>query len=192
MAMPDRSRSAATSISSVPTIGVAAVSAIESVGIPAIDDHNRPGAVGVGPMPMSSIAGVRTTTVDAYLPLGGTPSSLEIRADAQVSDVVLDDGRVTGVRLVDGAVLQADSVILCAGTYGSPPILMRSGVGPAAHLRAVGIPVRLDLPGVGENLADHPGVEVELAYRGPVRDQPPIHTIATFHSAGASASSHPT
>ena len=55
--------------------------------------------------------------------------------------------RAIGVRLLDGAVIEAGWVVLCAGTYGSPPILMRSGVGPAEHLRSVGIPVRLDLPG---------------------------------------------
>lgn len=172
-------------------ISATTVRAIEASGIPAIDDHNRPGAVGVGPMPMSSIGGLRVTAADAYLPLGRTPPKLEIRADSQVSDLVLDRTRATGTRLVDGTVLRAECVILCAGTYGSPPILLRSGVGPADHLRAIGIPVRLQLDGVGSNLADHPGVEVEVAYRGPASDKPVLHTIATFHSASAPESGPP-
>jgi choline dehydrogenase-like flavoprotein len=48
-------------------------------------------------------------------------------------------------------------------------MLMRSGIGPADHLRSVGIPVRLDLPGVGANLADHPAVTIDCGYRGAVR-----------------------
>ncbi len=78
-------------------------------------------------------------------------------------------------------------MVIASGTYGSPAILMRSGIGAPAHLRAVGVAVRIALPGVGENLADHPGVEAEPAYGGPVRDAPNLHAIGTFHSAAASS-----
>jgi choline dehydrogenase len=127
-------------------IAAAALRAITAAGFPAVDDHNRPRAVGVGRMPMSTRDGVRVTTADAYLPLGGTPANLTIRADAQVADVLFDGIAATGVRLLDGTTVDAGWVVLCAGTYGSPPILMRSGIGPADHLRSVGIPVRIDLP----------------------------------------------
>ena len=66
------------------------------------------------------------------------------------------NGRAIGVRLVDGNVVTGREIVLCAGTYGSPAILLRSGIGPAAHLRELGIPVTQHLPGVGENLLDHP------------------------------------
>ena len=112
---------------------------------------------------MSSRDGLRVTTADAYLPVGGTPANLTIRPDALVGDVVFDGTRARGARLVDEEVIEAGWVVLCAGTYGSPPILMRSGLGPAEHLRSVGIPVRLDLPGVGANLADHGGVDIDCA-----------------------------
>jgi len=156
-----------------------------------IEDHNRPGAVGAGRMPMSTRSGIRVTTADAYLPAGYTAPNLTIRADAQVAEIVLDGARVRGVRLLDGSVVGASWVILCAGTYGSPPILMRSGIGPAAHLGQVGVPVRVDLPGVGANLVDRPAVAIDCGYRGQVRESPVLHYMATFHSAGRSIDEAP-
>jgi choline dehydrogenase len=172
-------------------IAAAGLEALEAVGFPVVEDHNRPGAVGAGRMPMSSRDGLRVTTADAYLPVGGTPANLTIRPDALVGDVVFDGTRARGVRLVDEEVIEAGWVVLCAGTYGSPPILMRSGLGPAEHLRSVGIPVRLDLPGVGANLADHGGVDIDCGYREPARTVPILHFIATFHSAAASSDEAP-
>jgi choline dehydrogenase-like flavoprotein len=169
----------------------AAVDALAATGFPAVEDHNRPGAVGAGRMPMNTRNGVRVTTADAYLPSGRTPPNLTVRGDSEVASVVLEDSRAVGVRLHDGQVIEAGRVVLCAGTYGSPPILMRSGVGPAAHLRELGIPVIADLPGVGANLADHPQVEVDCAYTGAGRSAPVLHSIATFHSAGRSTRETP-
>lgn len=161
-------------------IHAAVAQALEASGFAAVDDHNRPGAVGIGPMPMSSRGGARVTTADAYL--SRTPANLTLRAGCPVSDVLFEGARATGVRLWDGSSIAADEVVLCAGTYGSPPILMRSGVGPAAHLRSLSIAVRVDLPGVGANLADHPGVDLDLGWRGPGTTGPVFHSIATFHS----------
>ncbi|HVS48833.1 MAG TPA: GMC oxidoreductase, partial [Candidatus Dormibacteraeota bacterium] len=155
-----------------------------------VDDHNRPGAVGAGRMPMSSRNGIRITTADGYLPAGFTPPNLTVRADAHVADIVLEGARARGVRLLDGSVINAGWVVLCAGTYGSPPILMRSGIGPGDHLRGVGIAVRVDLPGVGANLVDHPALDIEYGYEGPVR-QTRLHCIATFHSASRQGSEAP-
>lgn len=165
--------------------------ALEGVGFPRVEDHNRPGAVGIGPMPMNSRDGARVTTASAYLPLGHTPPNLTIRANTQASDVVLAGTRATGVRLLDGTVVGASCVVLSAGTYGSPPILMRSGIGPAEHLQSVGIPVRLELPGVGANLSDHPGADIDCGYRGVFRTAPLLHSIATFHSRGAASEAPP-
>jgi choline dehydrogenase len=165
-------------------VGAAGLQAMEAVGFPIVEDHNRPGAVGAGRMPMTSRDGLRVTTADAYLPIGGTPPNLSIRPDAHVAEVVFEGTRARGVRLLDGTVIEASWVVLSAGTYGSPPILMRSGIGPAEHLRAVGVAVRIDLAGVGANLADHPGVDIDCGYRGPGRTSPILHSIGTFHSAG--------
>jgi choline dehydrogenase len=169
----------------------ATLGALETLGFPTVEDHNRPGALGSGRMPMNSSNGIRVTTADAYLPLGRTPANLTVRAEQQVADVVFDGTRATGVRVTDGTVIEAGCVVLSAGVYGSPPILMRSGIGPAAHLRSVGVPLRLDLPGVGANLADHPGVDFERACRGPASDPSILHSITTFHSTAASSDAAP-
>jgi len=161
----------------------AALSAMLAAGFPPVDDHNRPGAVGAGRMPMSSREGERVTTADAYLPPGGAPANLTIRPDTQVAQVTCDGDRATGVQLLDGAVVEAGWVVLCAGTFGSPLLLLRSGIGPAEHLRELGIPVRIDLPGVGANLTDHTGVEFDMGYREPSREAPGLHLMTSFHSS---------
>jgi choline dehydrogenase len=172
-------------------IAAAAIEALEAAGFPSVDDHNEPGAVGVGRMPMNTRDGVRVTTADAYLAVGQTPPNLTIRADVQVADIVFDGAEARGVRLADGTVVHAGHVVVCAGTYGSPVLLMRSGLGPADHLRAVGVPVGVDLPGVGANLADHPSLFLDFGYGGPGRSVPVLHSIATFHSTGRFPSDTP-
>ena len=88
--------------------------------------------------------------------------NLEVRTGAEVQGIVFEDGRATGVSWKKGGTEQlatADrEVILCAGVIGSPQLLMLSGLGPADHLRELEIEPRVDLPGVGENLQDHPFV----------------------------------
>jgi choline dehydrogenase len=81
--------------------------------------------------------------------------NLTIRGDVEVDRVSFEDGHATEVCLVDGSVERAAKTILSAGVYGSPAILMRSGIGSADDLRALGIPVVADLP-VGSQLKDHP------------------------------------
>ena len=117
--------------------GAAGLEALEAAGFPTVEDHNRPGAVGAGRMPMTSRDGIRVTTADAYLPVGGEPPNLTIRPDAQVADVLFDGTRARGVRLVDGTVVEANRVVLSAGTYGTPPILhaVRHRPGRAPALR---------------------------------------------------------
>ena len=163
-------------------IAAAGLEALHEMGFPALDDVNRPGAVGAGRMPMTSIGGRRVTTADAYL--GAVPSNLTIRCDTQVAEILFEGGRAGGVRLIGGETVEAPSVVLCAGVYGNPGILMRSGIGPPDHLRALGIPVRCGLPGVGENLADHPAIKIGCGYRGPGRARREIlDFIATWHSS---------
>ena len=169
----------------------AAVEALRGLGFPTIEDHNAPGAVGAGPTPMSTRDGRRLTTLQAYLQRAAPPASLRIEAERQVDKVLVDGGRALGVRLVDGTEVAAASVILSAGTYGSPPLLMRSGVGPAAHLREMGIDVLVDLEGVGENLADHPGVDLDAGFGGDGECEALRHTIATYRSRSQPADRPP-
>jgi choline dehydrogenase-like flavoprotein len=126
------------------------------------------------------------------------PYFRHLEADADFGDTPWhgDSGpmpvrRYSGVRLLDGDVVEASRVVLCAGVFGSPAILMRSGIGPADHLRSVEVPVRVDLPGVGANLADHPAVSIECGYSGATRTDPILHIIATFHSATVDGDSAP-
>ncbi len=121
---------------------------------------------GVGLYPVAVARGRRHHTAAGYLnPARGRPG-LVVRADTEVTTLILDGDRVTGLTCVRRGVSQtisADEVILAAGAIGSPHILLRSGIGPPAGLKAAGVPVRHGLPGVGANLHDH--VMVPLVWR---------------------------
>src|SRR4051794_2235305 len=134
-------------------------------GHAAVADHNRPGAVGVGPSPRNVRDGIRMSSALTYLAAARGRPNLTIRPDTFVARVETSANRATGVQLLDGTVEEADRVVLAAGTYASPPLLARSGIGGAADLRALGIEPVVDLPGVGSNLIDHPLVAVDLPCR---------------------------
>lgn len=169
----------------------AAFEALQASGFPLVEDHNRPGAVGAGRIPFSSLAGKRVTTADAYLSPDGTPPSLAIRAHTHVDRVIFDGDSAIGVRLADGSVVHGGQVVLCAGAFGSAPILLRSGIGPADDLRSLGIDVRADLPGVGANLAEDAGVEIDVGYGNESRAEPILHVIASFHSSSVPSEEPP-
>jgi len=132
------------------------IDAALACGIPATTDFNGAAPAEVGPYQMNVVDGTRVNTGMAYLSdeVRARPN-LQIRADTLVDTVVFDRTRATAVRLADGTTLSAGEVILSAGVYGSAAVLLRSGLGPAADLRALGIPVLADLP-VGRRLQDHP------------------------------------
>jgi choline dehydrogenase len=95
--------------------------------------------------------------------------NLEVVTDAHVTRVVLEGGRATGINARRGSVEQrfaARGVVLAAGTFGSPQLLMLSGVGPAGTLTGFGIPVRYDAPQVGTSLPDHPVLPMVFRTRG--------------------------
>ncbi|WP_327044141.1 GMC family oxidoreductase N-terminal domain-containing protein [Microbispora sp. NBC_01189] len=134
-------------------------------GHPWTDDHNDPESTGVGPIPTNRRdLRIRVSTAMAYLwPVAGR-ENLRILPRALVDRVVFEGQRAAGVVLAaDGGpfeTIRARRVILAAGAIGSPAILLRSGVGPAEDLRALGVPVRADLPGVGAGLTDQPRIGV--------------------------------
>ena len=107
--------------------------------------------------------------------------NLQIRADTVVDRVEVMAGRARGVRLQSGDLIEAGTVILAAGAYGSPAILLRSGIGPAAQLRELDLPIVADLPGVGANLVDHPLVAVDLP-AAPGRRGPAFQVMLTMRS----------
>lgn len=125
-------------------------------GFKPVADFDGPDANGVGPYPMNIVDGVRVNTGMAYLSDEvRARDNLVIRADTLVDKVLFDGSRAVGVKLADGELLLAGEVILSAGSYGSAAILLRSGVGPAAHLAELGIPLVQEAP-VGQALVDHP------------------------------------
>ena len=138
---------------------VAFYDACRATGFPDCADHNHPQSTGVGPTPFNNPNGVRISTAMGYLSQARHRLNLTIRANCLVHRLVFDGTRARGVEVESGGdtfLIEADEIILSAGAIGSPHILLLSGVGPAEQLTRLGIPLVLDLPGVGQNLRDHP------------------------------------
>lgn len=166
------------------------VAAAIARGHPAVEDHNRPGALGVGTLPRNVRHGVRMSTALTHLAQARGRRNLQIRSDTVVNRMELTGARARGVRTRSGELVEANTVILAAGAYGSPAILLRSGLGPAAQLRELDIPVTADLPGVGANLIDHPLVAVDLP-AAPGRRGPALPVMLTMRSTLATPSGPP-
>ncbi len=141
-----------------PYIEEAAVNA----GLAISTDQNGADQDGVSRLELTTNAGRRASTARAYLHPAMKRPNLTVLTRAQTTRIVFDGKRATGVDYLRHGKIEwvhADrEVVLCAGTYASPQLLMLSGVGPADHLRSVGVDVVQDLPGVGENLQEHPNL----------------------------------
>jgi choline dehydrogenase len=123
-------------------------------------DLNAPDATGVGPLPTNNLGGERWSTNVGYLMPIRDRANLTILAEREAQSVTFEGRRATGVSALHHGSPEtyvADEIVLCAGAVHSPYLLMHSGIGPADQLRAAGIPVLLEHPGVGQNLRDHPG-----------------------------------
>jgi choline dehydrogenase-like flavoprotein len=135
------------------------IEAAEQAGLPRNDDFNGPEQDGVGWYQVTQRNGMRCSAAVAYLHPALGRENLTLVTGAHVNRVVFDGARATGVEIDrDGEIQPVTAereVILSAGTYQSPQILMLSGVGPAADLGLVGIPCAHELP-VGQGLQDHP------------------------------------
>lgn len=169
----------------------AGLAAFENLGAATVPDANAPGAVGASRLPVNTRDGERISAATAYLPAHRHRPGLTIRSGAEAGRLLTRRSQVTGVRLATGEEIRAARVVLCAGAYGSPALLLRSGIGPAGHLRELGIDVAADLPGVGANLADHPAVSIDLGYHRPVHRAPLFQVIATVRSAAAGPADPP-
>ncbi len=111
---------------------------------------------GIGPAPRNIVGGVRMNPALTYLAPARSRPNLTILPDTLVDRVLFEDRRAVAVQAVDRRVFRGDEVVLTAGAYDSPAILLRSGVGPLDHLAELGIPVVHPLSGVGQKLRDHP------------------------------------
>jgi choline dehydrogenase-like flavoprotein len=133
------------------------LAAAEAAGVQRLDDADDPSQpLGIAPFPANVVDGVRWNAAFAYLDAARGRPNLTIRDRTLVERVQLDGSRALGVTVADGEALEAPTVVLAAGAYFSPAVLLRSGVGPERELRALGIDVVAPLP-VGERLLDHCG-----------------------------------
>jgi choline dehydrogenase len=143
------------------------ISGFEALGFRYFDDMNAPDAWdgAVGPWPQNRRLGMRQGTLVTYIRAARGRPNFELRPQVLVDRVLFEGDRATGVRYIgaDGRPVEvfADRVVLSAGTYGSPPILLRSGIGPSDRLAAAGIACRHELP-VGQGLMDHAHVKFLL------------------------------
>ncbi|MFR9728905.1 GMC family oxidoreductase [Saccharopolyspora sp. MS10] len=151
------------------TVESAVDAAAERLGHPWAPDHNAPGATGASPYAFNSSGGRRVSTNDAYLEPARERPGLRVVGGALVDRILISGGRATGVRaIVDGRPTEfhATEVVVCAGALHSPAILQRSGIGPAAELRELGITPVADLP-VGRGLQDHAAIVLVLGLHEP-------------------------
>ncbi len=185
-------------------IHVAIVEAAEQCGIPRNGNYNGLSQDGVSFMQFTIRDGVRHSVAAAYLrPVSAT---LEVVTDAQAQRLLFDGTRCVGVEWSSGRA-HAEQVVVCGGTIGSAQLLLLSGIGPADHLRSVGVDVVADVPGVGANLHDHllspvifsaereigppapglPACQTHLFWRSrpglPVPDIQPIHFMVPMYEA---------
>ena len=139
------------------------IEAVTAAGFQRTYDHNHPASTGVGPLPLNNPDGIRWSTAIGYLTMARDRPNFSISADSHTTRVLIEKGSALGIEFKkNGEQIQAtaEEVVLSAGPIGSPHLLMLSGIGPHEQLEAVGIPVISDMPGVGQNLRDHPSVHV--------------------------------
>jgi choline dehydrogenase len=132
---------------------------LDRLGFDNVKDHNHPESSGFGVIQHNKREGVRLSTALTYLLQARGRLNLTVRGNCLVNRVLVENGRAIGVEVeCDGQMqrVYGRRVSLSAGAVASPAILLRSGIGPAADLRALGIEPLVDLPGVGGNLWDHP------------------------------------
>ncbi|WP_295543046.1 GMC family oxidoreductase N-terminal domain-containing protein [uncultured Pseudacidovorax sp.] len=159
--------------------------AAQEAGIPHSTDFNRGSNEGVGYFQVNQKAGWRWNTAKAFLrPTCFGRPNFELWTGAQVARLLIEattEGgrRCTGARVWNGQemvdVHATREVILCAGAIGSPQILQLSGIGPADVLRAQGIEVQADLPGVGANLQDH--LQIRAVFK--INGAPTLNVLAS-------------
>lgn len=137
------------------------VEAGRRIGLPLNSDFNGPSALGVGIYNVTQHKGMRLSSFRAFIAPVRQRANLTVVSSLEVDRLVMDGKVVKGVVVrAPGAsrtseLLARKEVVLCAGAIGSPHLLLKSGIGPRAQLERAGIPVVVDLPGVGQNLQDH-------------------------------------
>jgi choline dehydrogenase len=170
-------------------LGTAFRDGCRKLGLPDLPDMNSGSGEGVGPIPVNWRNGHRVSTGEAYLAGAYGRAGLDVWDHCHVTRVLFKERRAVGVELVrDGRPLRvsAGRVTLSAGAVSSPVILQRSGIGAASQLAALGIDPVADLPGVGQNLVEHPVIAIwALPKPGLCEDGAPWHSAwARLASSG--------
>jgi choline dehydrogenase-like flavoprotein len=159
-----------------PLVGACIEAAVDA-GIAPTDDHNGRTQEGAGWFQFTQRNGRRCSTALAYLRPALARGNVEVLTDALATRIVFDGETAVGVEVLRNNVLETvraeREVIVSAGAYHSPHLMLLSGIGPADELRALGIEPRVDLP-VGKNLHDHPMVVIVW-----LTDQPSLRTAMT-------------
>lgn len=140
----------------------AVIGAFSNMGVPHLDDYTTGDQEGAYEILTTAAEGLRRSTARTFLAEARGRPNLEIRSNVLVDRILFDGRKAVGVRIVGHGVsrdISAHEVVVSAGTIGSPAILMRSGIGPADHLRSLGMDVIADRP-VGRNLQEHCGISI--------------------------------
>lgn len=148
------------------------VQAVQALGEPFNPDFNGSSQRGVGFYQFMNRHGKRSSAAYAYISPQSNNPNLTVQLNAEVTRVVIENGHAVGVEYRDQkeelkTALTDGEVIVTAGALVTPKLLMLSGIGPADHLRQHKIGVQVDLPGVGQNLIDHPEVPITALANGP-------------------------
>lgn len=142
------------------------IAGAEGFGLPRNEDYNGLYQEGVGYFQRTIYKGRRMSTAQTYLKAAKHHKNLHIKTNTQVTRILIENGRATGVEYVENRgqsthrIAARREVILCAGAINTPKLLQLSGIGEPEHLQSLGLPVLHSLPGVGQNLKDHYSVRV--------------------------------
>lgn len=173
-----------------PPFNQAVGAAVARLGWPRLMDMNGAAVEGYGPLPISATLSARVSAASAYLDASArSRPNLTVLCNTMVSHLEFDGERCIGAWADNGnesTLHWARHTVLCAGAIHSPAILLRSGIGPAEHLSALGVTVRVELSGVGQNLQNHPIVylaaHLDKAARQPPWLRPGFITALRFSS----------
>ena len=157
-------------------------------GYPDDPDMNHPDSTGVGAIPMNNPDGVRMSTSLTYLNPVRHRLNLTVKANIQICRIIVEDQVAVGVEVQSAGetfTIFGRQIISSCGAIGSPQLMMLSGMGPKVHLEEMGIRMIKDIPGVGENLRDHPNVRIPVKVKDdfPLDPKAPRTQVALRYTA---------
>ncbi len=163
--------------------------AVLDQGYPVHEDFNDPDSTGLSPLAQNREGRTRISTAIGYLTGARPRLNLTIRGQCLANRVIIKDGRAVGLEVESGGEMQTvygENIILSAGAIQSPPILLRSGIGSAEDVAAIGVGQIQDLPGVGHNLIEHPMAYVFCVPKPGVcdLDNPLLQTMLRYTADG--------